>query len=176
MRLREALALSINTVAAQLAYQVGPEAVVHTAKRMGINSPLAANPSIALGTSEVTLLELTGAYAPFANGGYAVLPFVIQRIRTPEGDVLFERTGSGLGRVASIENVALMNSMLQATVALAASFDMPVTAEGVETAEQAAFLHLCGCDQLQGYFFGRPMSEKAFAALLAPQIDLRSTG
>jgi penicillin-binding protein 1A len=116
IRLREALALSVNTVAAQLAFQVGPEAVVQTAKRMGINSPLAANPSIALGTSEVTLLEMTGAYAPFANGGFAVLPFVIQRIRTPEGDVLFERTGSGLGRVASIENVALMNSMLQATV------------------------------------------------------------
>ena len=116
MRLREALALSINSVAAQLAYQVGPEAVVHTAKRMGINSTLAANPSIALGTSEVTLLELTGAYAPFANGGFAVLPFVVQRIRTVEGDVLFERTGSGLGRVASIESVALMNSMMQATV------------------------------------------------------------
>jgi penicillin-binding protein 1A len=114
--LKEALALSINTVAAQLADQVGPEAIVQTAKRMGINSPLAANPSIALGTSEVTLLELTGAYAPFANGGYAVAPFVIQRIRTPEGDVLFERSGSGLGRVASIETVALMNDMLAATV------------------------------------------------------------
>ena len=114
--LKEALALSINTVAAQLAYQVGPEAVVQTAKRMGINSPLAANPSIALGTSEVTLLELTGAYAPFSNGGFAVLPFVIQRIRTPDGNVLFERAGSGLGRVASIESVALMNDMLQATV------------------------------------------------------------
>lgn len=59
-------------------------------------------------------------------------------------------------------------AMLQATVALAASFDMPVTAEGVETGEQAAFLHLCGCDQLQGYFFGKPMSEKAIGDLLAP--------
>ena len=45
-----------------------------------------------------------------------MLPFVVQRIRTPDGDVLFERTGSGLGRVASIESVALMNDMLQATV------------------------------------------------------------
>ncbi|UDF28205.1 UNVERIFIED_ORG: bifunctional diguanylate cyclase/phosphodiesterase [Roseateles sp. XES5] len=67
-------------------------------------------------------------------------------------------------------------AMLQATVALAASFDMPVTAEGVETAEQAAFLHLCGCDQLQGYFFGKPMSEKAFGTLLAPQVDARAAG
>jgi penicillin-binding protein 1A len=114
--LKEALALSINTVAAQLAYEVGPQAVVETAKRMGINSPLAANPSIALGTSEVTLVELTGAYAPFANGGFAVQPFVITRIRTPDGTVLFDRRGSGLGRVASIESVAMMNDMLQATV------------------------------------------------------------
>jgi penicillin-binding protein 1A len=116
MVLKDALAHSVNTVAAQLADQVGPEAVVQTAKRLGINSPLAANPSIALGTSEVTLLEMTGAYAPFSNGGYAVLPFVIQRIRTPKGDVLFERSGSGPVRVISLESVALMNDMLQATI------------------------------------------------------------
>jgi penicillin-binding protein 1A len=114
--LKEALAFSINTVAAQLAYEVGPAAVVETARRMGVNSPLAANPSIALGTSEVTLLELTGAYAPFANGGFAVMPHAIQKIRTPEGKVLFERSGSALGRVASIESVAMMNDMLQATL------------------------------------------------------------
>jgi penicillin-binding protein 1A len=114
--LTTALAASINTVAAQLAYEVGPQAVVDTARRMGINSPLAPNPSIALGTSEVSLLEITGAYAPFANGGYAVMPFVIQRIRTPDGDVLFERQGSGLGQVASIESVAMINAMLQAAV------------------------------------------------------------
>jgi penicillin-binding protein 1A len=114
--LKTALALSINTVAAQLAYEVGPQAIVDTAKRMGINSPLAPNPSIALGTSEVTLVEMTGAYAPFANGGFAVMPHVIQKIRTAEGKVLFERSGSGLGRVASLETVAMMNHMLQATV------------------------------------------------------------
>jgi penicillin-binding protein 1A len=114
--LKTALSLSINTVAAQLAYEVGPQAVVDTAKRMGINSPLAPNPSIALGTSEVTLLEMTGAYAPFANGGFAVVPYVIQRIRTTDGKVLFDRAGSGLGKVASIESVAMMNYMLQATV------------------------------------------------------------
>ncbi len=116
MTLKDALAKSINTVAAQLADQVTPESVVQTAKRMGINSPLGANPSIALGTSEVSLLELTGAYAPFSNGGFAVLPYVVQRVRTPDGTVIFDRSGSGLGRVASIESVALMNDMLQATV------------------------------------------------------------
>ncbi len=115
--LRDALAHSINTVAVQLADQVTPEAVVQTAKRLGINSALAAVPSIALGTSEVTLLELTGAYAPFANGGYSVLPYVVQRIRTPQGDVLFDRSqNTAPRRVISIESVALMNYMLQATV------------------------------------------------------------
>jgi penicillin-binding protein 1A len=116
VQLRDALADSINTIAAKLAVEVGPDAVVETARRMGINSPMAANASIALGTSEVSLLELTGAYAPFSNGGYAVAPFVIQRIRTPDGDVLFERKGSGLGQVASPETVAMMNYMMQATV------------------------------------------------------------
>jgi penicillin-binding protein 1A len=114
--LKAALAHSVNTVAAQLAAAVGPEAVVHTAQRLGINSPLAPNPSIALGTSEVTLLELTGAYAPFSNGGFAAMPYVIQKIRTVEGKVLFDRSGSGLGRVVSAENVALMNDMMRATV------------------------------------------------------------
>jgi penicillin-binding protein 1A len=114
--LRDALARSINTVAVQLVDQVTPDAVVQTAKRLGINSPLEAVPSIALGTSGVSLLELTGAYAPFANGGYGVLPFVVQRVRTPDGTVLFDRSGSGPGRVMSIEDVAMMYYMLQATV------------------------------------------------------------
>ena len=112
----DALSHSINTIAAQLADQVTPQAVAQTAKRLGINSPLEAVPSIALGTSEVSLLEMTGAYAPFSNGGYAVLPYVVQRIRTPKGDVLFDRSGSSPARVLSIESVAMMNYMLQATV------------------------------------------------------------
>ncbi|MGD9915480.1 MAG: transglycosylase domain-containing protein, partial [Rhizobiaceae bacterium] len=68
--LTTALAKSLNSVAAQLVMEVGPEAVVETAHRMGIESNLIANQSIALGTSEVTPLELTAAYVPLANGGY----------------------------------------------------------------------------------------------------------
>jgi penicillin-binding protein 1A len=113
----DALAHSINTIAAQLVDQVTPEAVVQTAKRLGINSALEAVPSIALGTSEVTLLEMTGAYVPFSNGGYSVLPYVVQRVRTPKGDVLYDRTADAAPRrVISIESVALMNYMLQTTV------------------------------------------------------------
>ena len=78
--LRQALAYSRNTVAAQLAVIVGPQAVVDIAQRMGISSPLMAVPSIALGTQEVSLLELTSAYVPFANGGNGVIANVVTRI------------------------------------------------------------------------------------------------
>ena len=85
-------------------------------KRMGINSPLAANPSIALGTSEVTLLELTGAYAPFSNGGFAVMPYVDPAHPHAQRQGAVQPHGSGLGHVASPQSVAMMNDMLQATV------------------------------------------------------------
>jgi penicillin-binding protein 1A len=114
--LRTALALSINTIAAKLTVEVGPEAVVETAHRMGINSALEPNPSIGLGTSEVTLLEMAAAYTPFANGGFAVLPHAITRITTTEGDVVFERQGSGFGQVVAPDGIAMMNDMLQATL------------------------------------------------------------
>jgi penicillin-binding protein 1A len=114
--LRTALALSLNTVAAQLAAEVGPAAVVATARRLGIRSPLHATPSIALGTSEATLIEMTGAYAVFANGGLGVIPHVIRRIRTEDGRILYERSGSGPGQVVHPVHVAMMNAMLQETM------------------------------------------------------------
>ena len=78
MTLATALAKSLNTVAAQLAMEVGPDAVIEAAHRLGIELTLQSNASIALGTSEVTPLELTSAYAPFANGGYKADIHVVQ--------------------------------------------------------------------------------------------------
>src|SRR5437588_207624 len=83
--LTQALSLSLNTVAVRLALEVGPKNVARTAYRLGISSKLDPNASIALGTSEVSLTELVGAYAPFANGGRGVAPHVVNRIRTVEG-------------------------------------------------------------------------------------------
>jgi penicillin-binding protein 1A len=114
--LQTALALSLNTVSAQLTAEVGPEAVAATARRLGINSPLMATPSIALGTSEVTLMELTGAIAPFANGGVGIAPHVIRRIATVDGEVLYERTDSSRGQVVDPMQVAMMNAMLTETL------------------------------------------------------------
>ncbi|WP_350335871.1 transglycosylase domain-containing protein [Coralliovum pocilloporae] len=114
--LQTALALSLNTVAAKLADEVGPKTVVDVAQRLGIQSKLKANPSLALGTSEVTPLELTGAYVPLANGGYGVIPHIIRRIRTSDGQILYERSGSGPGRVISQRSVAEMNLMMRETL------------------------------------------------------------
>jgi len=111
-----ALSLSLNSVAAQLAQEVGPQAVVATARRLGITSPLMATPSIALGTSEVSPLELTSAYVPFANGGRGIIPHVIKRITTTGGKVLYQRSGSGPGQVIDPRYVGMMNTMLEATV------------------------------------------------------------
>ena len=83
----------------------------------------------------------------------------------------FDRMKIDRSLIEAAEQSVKGGAILQATVALAASFDMPVTAEGVETAEQAAFLHMCGCDQLQGYFFGKPVSAKAIDGLLASHDD-----
>jgi penicillin-binding protein 1A len=117
MRLSEALAKSVNTVAVQLCLKFRPEAVVSTAQRLGITSDLSAVPSLALGTSEVTLSELVNAYAPFANGGYGAIAHGVTRIRNANGEVLYKRAGSGLGRVIAPLNVGQMNVMLSGAVA-----------------------------------------------------------
>jgi len=114
--LERAFAKSSNSIAAQLAAEIGARAVAATAHRLGITSELMEVPSLALGTSGVTPLELTGAYAPFANGGDGVIPYGINRIRTRSGKVLYAREGSGIGRVASKDNVGKMTQLMVATV------------------------------------------------------------
>ncbi|MDX8454796.1 transglycosylase domain-containing protein [Mesorhizobium sp. VK9D] len=127
--LATALAKSLNSVAAQLTMEVGPDAVVEAAHRMGIQSDLQANTSIALGTSEVTPLELTSAYVPFANGGYKPDIHFIQRITTAAGKVLYENNGGSAPRVIKADIVGMMNSMMTGTVevgtAKKAAFNWP---------------------------------------------------
>src|SRR5882724_1020594 len=114
--LTQALAMSLNTVAVRLGLEVGAKNVVRTAHRLGIASKLETNASIALGTSEVSLTELVGAYAPFANGGRGATPHVVTKIRTPEGKVLYARLPDQLGQVIEPRSVALMNTMMQETL------------------------------------------------------------
>jgi penicillin-binding protein 1A len=114
--LTQALAMSLNTVAVRLGLEVGPKNVVRTAHRLGISSKLDANASIALGTSEVSLVELVGAYAPFANGGLGISPHVVTKIRTVDGKVLYMRSADQLGQVVDPHYVAMMNTMMQETL------------------------------------------------------------
>jgi penicillin-binding protein 1A len=115
--LTQALAMSLNTVAVRLGLEVGPKNVARTAYRLGISSKLDANASIALGTSEVSLTELVGAYAPFANGGRGVAPHVVNKIRTVEGNkVLYLRPADQPAQVIEPRHVAMMNTMMQETL------------------------------------------------------------
>ncbi|WP_411034452.1 transglycosylase domain-containing protein [Shinella sp. BYT-45] len=114
--LASALANSLNTIAAQLVMEVGPEEVIKLARRLGIESDLQANASIALGTSEVTLVELTAAYAPFMNGGYKATPHIIRRISTADGRVLYENTYDNPPRVLEPDVVSMMNGMMMRVI------------------------------------------------------------
>lgn len=114
--LTRGLAESVNTVAVRAAQEAGVDRVRRLATRFGITTPIADDLSIALGTSETTLLDVAGAYVPFANGGWGVVPHGISEIRTRDGQVLYRRAGGGLGRVADPALIMDMNRMLRAVV------------------------------------------------------------
>jgi penicillin-binding protein 1A len=115
--LTQGLANSLNSVSVRLTLELGPSAVVRTAHRLGITSKLEANPSIALGTSEVSVLELVSAYASFANGGLAAIPRVVERVRTAHGGrTLYTRSKPVPERVIDARYVGMMNAMMHETV------------------------------------------------------------
>lgn len=114
--LTQALAMSLNTVAIRLGLEVGPKNVVRTAHRLGIASKLEPNASIALGTSEVSVVEMVGAYAPFANGGFAAVPHVVTRIRTLDGKLLYMRQPDEHNQVIEPRYVGMMNTMMRETL------------------------------------------------------------
>jgi penicillin-binding protein 1A len=127
--LREAFARSLNSVAVQLSERTGRKRVIETAQRLGITSPMANNASIALGTSGASLLEMTGAYATFANQGKGVWPRGIEQISTRDGLVLYQRSGDGPGRVASgtaiNEMLDIMHSVVEWGTGRKAKLDRP---------------------------------------------------
>jgi len=114
--MRRAIAQSINTVAVRLYQTVGRGTAVDLAQRLGIKSELHDGPSLALGTSEVTLLEMAGAYAAFSNGGQAVAPHVITRITTGNGRVLYEYAPVNTGPIPEAGRIGALNDILNAAV------------------------------------------------------------
>jgi penicillin-binding protein 1A len=108
----DALAYSINTVAAQVLQRAGIDNVIATARQLGITTDLNHDASLALGTSEVSLIELTAAYAAFASGGIGAWPYGILEITDTHGKVIYRRNGPGPGRVIDAGIAGTMNQML----------------------------------------------------------------
>ncbi|MEQ8369146.1 MAG: PBP1A family penicillin-binding protein [Alphaproteobacteria bacterium] len=120
--LRTAAARSLNSVAVRLVQQVGAARVVAAARRLGVLSPLQPLPSLALGTEEVTLLELTSAYAVFASGGQAVRPFGIRTVAVSGGGAgaepfdIFRRQLSPAPAVVRPRDIGHMHELLGAVM------------------------------------------------------------
>jgi penicillin-binding protein 1A len=114
--LRAALTHSSNMAAIRLTQTLGTDRVVEAANRLGVTSVRNVGPTIALGTSEITLLEMTSAFSVFANGGYAVVPEIVERIRDDRGRVVFERSKSHTARLVSARVVSAMNDMMNSVV------------------------------------------------------------
>ncbi len=110
--LNGALAKSINTIAVQLIFETGFDAVIQKARRMGITGELPRVPSLALGTAEVTLVELVSAYSTFINRGYHRPYILITRIEDADGTVLEEYKTLPSTSVFSVETVGMMDQML----------------------------------------------------------------
>ena len=115
--LRTALTHSSNMAAVRLVEMVGSRRVAEVANRLGALSVRDVGPTLALGTSETTLLEMTSAFAVFANGGLAAVPEVVERIEDSNGRVLFERSKAPPLRIVSARAVSAMNDMMNAVVA-----------------------------------------------------------
>ena len=111
-----ALAKSINTVAVQVSEETGREKVIDMARRLGIRARLRPHPSLALGAFEVTLLELTAAYAHFANGGKQTLPHIISEVITSSGQVLYQRNAPKALPVVAPHHIGTLNEMLRSAV------------------------------------------------------------
>ena len=116
--LMTALTHSYNTVPVRLMLKVGAKKIIEVARKAGIDTPMRAVPSLPLGSNETTVLDITGAYAAFANGGYRVQPYTVLEIRRPDGTLLFShRNQKKPVRVFPEKKIAQLNRMLANVVA-----------------------------------------------------------
>lgn len=134
LTLRQALAESCNIAAVTLHYKLDILPTIQIARRLGITSPLSATPALALGTAEVTPLELLAAYLPLANGGWAVKPWAIKRIYDPSGKLLWQRREKPRSvldpRLAFLITSALKDTLQPGGTAATAGRELKFTAAG----------------------------------------------
>ncbi len=158
--LTTAFSQSINTVAVKLADKVGFNQVASVARRLGISTPISSLPSMALGSSEVTLLDLTGAYASVARGGSSAKPYAIRQIVRGDGAVLYTYAPGLAEQVITADTAANMTKMMIATIesgtGRAAKLDRPVAGKTGTTSDNRDgwFMGFTG-DLTTGVWLGR---------------------
>lgn len=146
--IRQAVAESINTVAVLISQQVGIPNVINAAKRLGITSPLPNAPSLALGSAEVNLLEMTTAFAHLASNGKGVRPYGIKRIlKKNSGEEIYKYDPPADYIVISQNVVAMMNSMLTSVIEVG-------TARGASIGRSAAGKTGTTSDYKDAWFIG----------------------
>ena len=155
----DAFAKSINTVAVQLSENIGRQNVIKMAKSMGIRSPIVNSPSLALGTSEVNLLELTAAYDVLANSGKGIFVHGIRSIENTSGKTLFMREGKGPGEILDSGLVNTMIRMLENTIQTGtgknAKIDRPAAGKtGTSQSLRDAWFIGFSSDLVVGVWFG----------------------
>ncbi len=158
--LEEAFAKSINTVAVKLSERINRGRVIEMAERLGITSPLTTEPSLALGTSEVNLLELTSAYSVIARGGIETKPYGIVEIQNSAGQILYRHMPGPEVRLIDPEVSYTMQSMLQNVVATgtarSALMDFPVAGKTGTTQNYKDALFVgYGNDMINGVWVGK---------------------
>lgn len=112
----QALAVSSNVVAVKMIEKVGVQNVISTAREMGITTPLQSDMTIALGSNGVKLYDMVIAYGAFANGGFRVRPYAVERVENSRGVVIYENPGPKNVKVISYDTAAGMTYMLQKVV------------------------------------------------------------
>ena len=157
--LETAFAKSINTVAVKLSERVDRNSVIDMAERLGITSPLTKEPSLALGTSEVNLLELTSAYTVVARGGIKTNPYGIVEIQNSAGKILYRHMPGPEQRILDQDVSYTMHSMLQNVVATgtarSALMDFPVAGKTGTTQDYKDALFVgYGNDMINGVWVG----------------------
>lgn len=116
MPLWKALAISSNVAAVRLIQKTGTDAVITTAREMGITTPLQNDLTISLGSNGVKLYDMVVAYGAFANGGFRVKPYAVERVENSRGVVIYENPGPKIVKVISFDTAAGMTYMLRKVV------------------------------------------------------------
>lgn len=129
----KALMISSNVCAARMIEFTGVRAVIQMARVLGISTPLEYDYTIALGSNGVKLYEITRAYGAFANGGYRVEPYSIERVETSRGQIVYQAPKTKISKVMDINTAASLTAMLKTVIksgtGVAANINKPAAAK-----------------------------------------------